>query len=226
MQTTSNLGLKKPDQNEYVNVEDLNYNADEMDKLGAPEFDDSGTVSGITSFPAYLTTLMSGTNLFTFFRNLKAGLKFVLHTGQLVNNGQTTEPGFALDARYGKTLADAVTQLNANLTNTFDTVQGTNCRVLYNRACVFIEINCTGISLTGGNFFNNVFALPPNVKLKTSVFATVTILDSAYTPFSPANDGTISIGSDGTFNVRCSTSVTNATITGHVTLPRSFFAIT
>lgn len=117
MQTTSNLGLKKPDQNEYVNVEDLNYNADEMDKLGAPEFDDSGTVSGITSFPAYLTTLMSGTNLFTFFRNLKAGLKFVLHTGQLVNNGQTTEPGFALDARYGKTLADAVTQLNTNLTN-------------------------------------------------------------------------------------------------------------
>ncbi|MFT4005203.1 MAG: hypothetical protein QM683_06000 [Lacrimispora sp.] len=114
MQTTSNLGLKKPDQNEYVNVEDLNYNADEIDKLGAPEFDDSGAVSGITSFPAYLTTLMSGTNFFTFFRNLKAGLKFVLHTGQLVNNGQTTEPGFALDARYGKTLADAITQLNAN----------------------------------------------------------------------------------------------------------------
>ena len=115
MQTTSNLGLKKPDQNEYVNVEDLNYNVDEIDKLGAPEFDDSGAVSGITSFPAYLTTLMSGTNFFTFFRNLKAGLKFVLHTGQLVNNGQTTEPGFALDARYGKTLADAITQLNANL---------------------------------------------------------------------------------------------------------------
>ena len=157
------------------------------------------------------------------FNAFKTG---IITLGKLVNNGQTTEPGFALDARYGKTLADAITQLNANLTNTFDTVQGTNCRVLYNRACVFIEINCTGISLTGGNFFNNVFALPPNVKLKTSVFATVTMLDSSYTPFSPANDGTIAIGSDGTFNVRCSTSVTNATITGHVTLPRSFVAIT
>lgn len=122
MQTTSNLGLKKPDQNEYVNVEDLNYNVDKMDKLGAPEFDDSGAVPGITSFPDYLTTLVSGTNFFTFFRNLKAGLKFVLHAGQLVNNGQTTEPGFALDARYGKTLADGITQLNANLSTKQDTL--------------------------------------------------------------------------------------------------------
>lgn len=115
MQTTTNLGLKKPEANEYVDVGDLNYNADEVDKLAAPEYDDSGTVSGITSFPAFLATMVSGMGFFQFFRNLKAGLKFVLHAGQLVNNGQATEPGFALDARYGKTLYDLYAQLNANM---------------------------------------------------------------------------------------------------------------
>lgn len=33
MQTTTNLGLKKPDKNEYVNITDLNYNADVLDEV-------------------------------------------------------------------------------------------------------------------------------------------------------------------------------------------------
>ena len=44
-----------------------------------------------------------------FFRNLKAGLKFVLHTGQLVNNGLCNEPGkYPLDAAYGRTLLEMI----------------------------------------------------------------------------------------------------------------------
>lgn len=57
------------------------------------------------------------------FNNFKAG---IITLGKLVNNGQTTEPGFVLDARYGKTLYDLYAQLNTDLsgklaTATFNT---------------------------------------------------------------------------------------------------------
>ncbi len=81
-----------------------------------PEFDDSGTVEGITGFPAFLETVKSKMKIFDFFKNFTAGMKFVLHTGQLVNNGLTTEVGkYPLDAAYGKTLTDMYSQLNDKL---------------------------------------------------------------------------------------------------------------
>lgn len=46
------------------------------------------------------------------FNNFKTG---VITVGKLVNNGQTTAAGYALDARYGKALLDMYTQLNADL---------------------------------------------------------------------------------------------------------------
>lgn len=49
------------------------------------------------------------------FNNFKTG---VITVGKLVNNGQTTAAGYALDARYGKALLDMYTQLNADLNNT------------------------------------------------------------------------------------------------------------
>mgnify|MGYP006068977881 FL=1 len=49
-------------------------------------FDDSGSVSGITSFPAFLATFLSKTKTGIFLQNLKAGLQFVLHVGSIVNN--------------------------------------------------------------------------------------------------------------------------------------------
>lgn len=46
------------------------------------------------------------------FNNFKTG---IITVGKLMNNGQTTAEGYALDARYGKTLYDLHTQLNSNL---------------------------------------------------------------------------------------------------------------
>lgn len=46
-------------------------------------------------------------------------------TERLVNNGTTTSTGFALDARYGKTLQDAVSQLNADVPNMWKKVSKT-----------------------------------------------------------------------------------------------------
>lgn len=79
--------------------------------IETPEFDDSGTVEGISSFPSFLETMKSKMNFFQFFRNLKAGLQFVLHTGQIVNNCVTDNSSLPLSAAQGKVLKDLYTQL-------------------------------------------------------------------------------------------------------------------
>ncbi len=86
--------------------------------IETPEFDDSGTVEGISSFPSFLETMKSKMNFFQFFRNLKAGLQFVLHAGQIVNNCVTDNAGLPLSAAQGKVLKDLYTQLYSE-SNTF-----------------------------------------------------------------------------------------------------------
>ena len=86
--------------------------------IESPEFDDSGTVEGISSFPSFLETMKSKMNFFQFFRNLKAGLQFVLHAGQIVNNCVTDNAGLPLSAAQGKVLKDLYTQLYSDLNAT------------------------------------------------------------------------------------------------------------
>lgn len=85
--------------------------------IESPEFDDSGTVEGISSFPSFLETMKSKMNFFQFFRNLKAGLQFVLHTGQIVNNCVTDNSSLPLSAAQGKVLKDLYTQLYSDMSN-------------------------------------------------------------------------------------------------------------
>lgn len=85
--------------------------------IETPEFDDSGTVEGISSFPSFLETMKSKMNFFQFFRNLKAGLQFVLHAGQIVNNCVTDNTGLPLSAAQGKVLKDLIDTTNNNLSN-------------------------------------------------------------------------------------------------------------
>lgn len=87
--------------------------------IETPEFDDSGTVEGISSFPSFLETMKSKMNFFQFFRNLKAGLQFVLHAGQIVNNCVTDNTGLPLSAAQGKVLKDLIDTTNNNLSKRF-----------------------------------------------------------------------------------------------------------
>ena len=87
--------------------------------IETPEFDDSGTVEGISSFPSFLETMKSKMNFFQFFRNLKAGLQFVLHAGQIVNNCVTDNAGLPLSAAQGKVLKDLYTQLYSDMSSIF-----------------------------------------------------------------------------------------------------------
>lgn len=83
--------------------------------IETPEFDDSGTVEGISNFPSFLETMKSKMNFFQFFRNLKAGLQFVLHAGHIVNNCVTDNAGLPLSAAQGKVLKDLYTQLYSEM---------------------------------------------------------------------------------------------------------------
>ncbi len=81
-----------------------------------PEFDDSGIVEGITSFPDLLDKIRSKMNIFQFYRDLKAGLRFVLHAGQLVNNCTSEATDLPLAAAQGKALWDKITAAVTALT--------------------------------------------------------------------------------------------------------------
>lgn len=118
MQTTTNLNLKKPEPGDYALVSDINDNMDTLDTKVADvrdstvSFTDADLDTGITSFPTFLSKIVSGMKLAKFLRDFKAGMGYVLHVGSLVNNATCTESGKALDARMGKTLQDQITSLN------------------------------------------------------------------------------------------------------------------
>lgn len=80
-----------------------------------PEFDDSGTVSGIDSFPAFLNKTKSKMNIFQWYRDFKAGMQFVLHAGQIVNNCVSSDADKPLAAAQGKALQDQLTKLYSEL---------------------------------------------------------------------------------------------------------------
>lgn len=90
----------------------LNLEAAKVNKNGGDlvdtvaTFDDSGSVSGITSFPEFLATFLSNTKTGIFLRNLKAGLQYVLHVGSIVNDCVTNNPSLPLSAAQGKVLMD------------------------------------------------------------------------------------------------------------------------
>lgn len=81
------------------------------DAVMNPEFDDSGASEEIQSFPDFLDTFLSRISLGTFMQNLKAGLMFVLHKGQVIDNCETESEDLPLSARQGKVLMELNTRL-------------------------------------------------------------------------------------------------------------------
>lgn len=113
-ETTEKYGLRTPSQNDFFDVKDVSENMEKLENA-LTEFDDSGTVEDIKSFPDFLTKLVTGNKLAVTIRNLKAGLQFVLHAGQIVNNCVTDNAGLPLSAAQGKVLKDLYTQLYSDL---------------------------------------------------------------------------------------------------------------
>lgn len=107
---TSNYEFNKPEQNDFYDVDVQNENWDKVDEE-LSEFDDSGVTEDIKSFPDFLSKFVTGNKVAITLRNLKAGLQFVLHAGQIVNNCVTDNAGLPLSAAQGKALMDKYTQL-------------------------------------------------------------------------------------------------------------------
>ena len=114
---TSKYEFNKPEQNDFYDVDVQNENWDKLDKE-LSEFDDSGFTEDIKSFPDFLTKFVTGNKVAVTLRNLKAGLQFVLHAGQIVNNCVTDNAGLPLSAAQGKVLKDLIDTTNNNLSNT------------------------------------------------------------------------------------------------------------
>lgn len=185
MQNTTHYNLKKPDYTDFADVFDINDNMDTIDgKLAAPDgdgrdqtvsFTDADLDSGITSFPTFLTKIVSGMKMAKFIRDFKAGMAYVLHTGSLINNATCTESGKALDARMGKTLQDQITSLNDSITqvqtvaqndffsstNPDLTISSFNCVASNVCLSVYLNVIYTGADLRGALIGNIVSAYVP-----------------------------------------------------------------
>lgn len=149
---TPNYEFEKPEQNDFYDVDVQNRNWDKAE-TALTEFDDAGSVDEIKSFPDFLKKFVTGNKLAVTMRNLKAGLQFVLHAGQIVNNCVTDNAGLPLSAAQGKALMDKYTQLYsdsqalANNLGVFLAASGTKAAVFKD----YVEI--TSLKLYAGHTY-------------------------------------------------------------------------
>lgn len=99
---------------------DMNRIEGNIKELETPSFNDSGTVSDINSFTDFVNSVKSKMSIFDFFRNFKAGLKYIVHQGQIINSQDVTQAGFAMDARQANpnipgSLGAKISDLNNNI---------------------------------------------------------------------------------------------------------------
>lgn len=100
--------------------EDISQAQKDISGLKNPEFEDF-TSDGSTPPDARtaIAAITSKMSFFTYLSKVKAALMGLVTLGEmrslLINNGLTTEAGkYFLDAAYGKTLLDKITQLNSD----------------------------------------------------------------------------------------------------------------
>ncbi|MFR6219785.1 MAG: phage tail protein [Enterocloster bolteae] len=83
-----------------------------VEDVETPEFDASGTAEGITDKTSLLDSFVTKMPLVKFMRNVVAGFKLVLYSGQIVNNCVTDRPDLPGSAAQLKVLMDLYTVLN------------------------------------------------------------------------------------------------------------------
>ena len=88
-----------------------------VEDVETPEFDASGTAEGITDKTSLLASFVTKMPLVKFMRNVVAGFKLVLYSGQIVNNCVTDRPDLPGSAAQLKVLMDLYTVLNTKITN-------------------------------------------------------------------------------------------------------------
>lgn len=109
---------------EFLNqkVTDISENGDiDLTEVALPTFTDYATDdSAMPDARTAISNITSSIKVPAFISNAKAALRGLVTLGEmrslLVNSGMTTEAGkYFLDAAYGKTLADQISQLNSQI---------------------------------------------------------------------------------------------------------------
>ena len=97
-----------------------------VEDVETPEFDASGTAEGITDKTSLLASFVTKMPLVKFMRNVVAGFKLVLYSGQIVNNCVTDRPDLPGSAAQLKVLMDLYTVLNTNYEVLFNKAKNIN----------------------------------------------------------------------------------------------------
>ena len=131
MKETTNLKLKKPEKNEYINIDDINNNMDVIDeevakKASASGGDISDTVITSAEEPKDeypVPAAGDSAKVFLgktrkFFADIRNWMTGVCMLGQIVNNCVTDNAKLPLSAAQGKVLMDLYNVLNTNQKNT------------------------------------------------------------------------------------------------------------
>jgi hypothetical protein len=130
MKYTQNLNMKIPEGGDPIDIADITGNFETLDIEINKKANTSGgdisdtTIKNVDVITTEFPVPSAGESSKIFFGKVRKFIQdfiaikdTLLTLSKLVNNGQTTASGFALDARYGKTLADQITKLNTDLTN-------------------------------------------------------------------------------------------------------------
>lgn len=132
MQETTNYKLKKPESNEFISVDNLNYNADVLDKELKKLEENKVSTSGGDISETVITTTEESTAEYPvpaagdsaktvlgkvqkFFGDIRNWMTGVCLLGQIVNNCVTNRSDLPLSAAMGKQLRDAITVLNTKM---------------------------------------------------------------------------------------------------------------
>lgn len=128
---------------------------------GTVNFDDTGSVSEITSLPSMLQCMITGNKLAVTLRNLKAGLRYVLHVGSLVNNCVSSAADLPLAAAQGKVLQDQINVLNAKTNKTsLDPITTYNDLKVMSAGCpVYVNGVINDISYPSGIILSSSWAV-------------------------------------------------------------------
>lgn len=127
MKETKNLKLKIPEKNEYINIADINENAEKIDEELAKKADASGgdisetVITTVEASQDEYPVPAAGDSAKTvlgkvqkFFADIRNWMKGVCLLGQIVNNCVTDNAKLPLSAAQGKVLMDLYNVLNTN----------------------------------------------------------------------------------------------------------------
>ncbi|HBE87479.1 MAG TPA: hypothetical protein DDW53_22310, partial [Lachnoclostridium sp.] len=128
MRFTQNLNMKIPEGGDPIDITDITGNFEALDEEVNKKASSTGgdisntTIKTVDAIASEFPVPSAGESSKTFLGKVRKFIQdfitmkdTLLTLSKLVNNGQTTASGFALDARYGKTLYDLYAQLNTDL---------------------------------------------------------------------------------------------------------------